>query len=220
MRNVKMIMVVFLFLMPALTGCLPGPGGDGPAGPPVLAAPVSDENGTRSVFINTYFGQPGCSAPSPDNPEGIHYSIDFKVSLPVAGPPGEAPVYAACPGEVTGIFSYPEHTNVLVRYNSSFDLDYNFEPPSRLMVVKGQKLSTGSLIGYLGPCPDDPGHGALDWGLCDNIGHKRICPIPYLSSPAKAKLEEWHHANPNWRPGLDPAGPCICHYPLLKGEER
>ncbi len=222
--GVHRILWIFLCILAflSLSGCLPpSDGGTADDAPPVLSLPVSGEGGTRQVFINTYYGQPGCSVPSPENSYGMHYSLDFKVSLPVAAP-GEAPVYASCPGTVTDIIireTTPQgyvYANVLVRYNRRYTMDYNFEPASRIAIAKGQRVAIGDVVGYLGPCSDDPGHGALDWGLGDNVEKLRKCTVPFLTSAAKTKLEEWYKVK-DWSSAGKPypEGPCVCHYPMI-----
>ena len=223
MGRILLCLLVFL-LLPA---CVPQDGGTVEDDtPPVLSLPVDDENGARPVFINTYYGQPGCSEKTDENPYGIHYSIDFKVLVRFLSGPGggewifsEAPVRASCPGTVTDIIIRQTtsegyvYANVLVRYNRRYSVDYNFEPATRIVVKKGDNVTTGELLGYLAPCPDNL-NGALDWGLGDNVERLRKCPVPFLTPEAKAKMEEWYRANDWASTGKPyPMGPCVCHYP-------
>jgi hypothetical protein len=184
--------------------------------PPILYPPLDD---APEIFMNTYYGAVGASAPTPQNPQGIHQGMDFVA-------PTGTPVKATTSGTISRIT-----TEIKTEYDSTVNtygevwLDmggnntiiYIFEPLQSLSVVEGQVVDTGDTLGTLADnrgqnIRGTPGTGTLDFGLmsCADATCMRICFVPYAAPFFKTLMETWFSRA--YTVTAEHPGPCVCHY--------
>ncbi len=138
------------------------------------------------------------------NPQPDVNAIDFSLHFVHDGldirPTGNLkPFRAACSGRVHWVLAIDDIVNVMIDCDSTYTLEYNFEPQSagteptqltHITVVKGQAVSQGDVIGYLYVANAALAHvhfGVLkDW--------VPVCPEPYLDSGASNSISNLVHA--------------------------
>ena len=212
MRNFKLNFFFFFFFIAFLIGCKKENNNNNnnnnnnkDVTPPVLNSPIDDANG---VVLGTYFNEPNCQPLTSDNPLGLHKGWDFYA------PTGTA-IKASLPGTVISITTQTDsgldHVVVLESVSGGYTMNYNLEPANSIVVVKGQVLKTGDIIGYLGYNTMNPmtNCGTLDFRLIDNT-NAFTCMIPFVSPEFKSLVEKWF--DKYWTPTSEHPGPCTCHY--------
>jgi biotin carboxyl carrier protein len=188
-----------------------------PESPLVLDSPLDD---TPEVYMNTYYGSPGASPPSPENPEGIHQGIDLVA-------PAGTPVKAAAAGTVVDITTETKterdgtvntYANLLVEFDDRNVLNYHFEPSQSIAVTVGQTVDSGDALGTLGDnrgmnVRGKVGTGTLDLGLLSEAegSFARVCYLSYTTPAFRQLLETWFSRA--YTATAKHPGPCVCHYP-------
>ena len=116
--------------------------------PLVLNSPLDD---TPQIFMNTYYGAIGASAPTPQNPKGIHMGIDLVA-------PKGTPIKAVASGVISNLTTETKtepdgtvntYANLLQVIDSHDTVNYIFEPCQSMLVTKGQKVNSGDVLGTL-----------------------------------------------------------------------
>ena len=143
-----------------------------------LVTPYAIESDMRE--INDFF-----NAQYRDEPWGrIHDGLDVD-------PDGNLKAYqSACAGRVKKIYTFDDQVMVMIDCDSTYTIGYNFESQApntgqiqynNIMVVEGQLVAQGEIIGYLYSA-ENPARAHVHFTLYKNA--IPICPEPYFTQAA------------------------------------
>ena len=166
----------------------------------------------------TYYGAIGASAPTPQNPKGIHQGIDLVA-------PAGTSIKAVASGIVSNITetkteydgTVNTYANLLVKFDDHYVINYIFEPSKSIVVTIGQTVSSGDVLGTIANnrgqnLRGTKGTGTLDLGLLSTAqgSWSRVCFIPFTSPSFRHLLEVWFSRA--YTATAEHPGPCVCHY--------